>query len=68
MRVDTALGEYPFEFQRLERRDGAIAIVGLVAGLESTVLLERDDLLRLARVAALPAAVVALLAWRCRRR
>ena len=61
MRVGTPLGEYPFVFQRLERRDGGLAIVGTVAGLESTVVVDRDDLAALAKRAALPLAAAALL-------
>ncbi|MFN8216611.1 MAG: hypothetical protein U0R71_08440 [Solirubrobacterales bacterium] len=68
MRVNTALGEYPFEFRRVERRGDTVAIVGVVAGLESTVVLERDDLLRLARVVAVPLAAAAFLGYRCLRR
>lgn len=43
MKVGTPLGEYPFEFRRLERRGGGIAVVGLVAGLESSVVLTAAD-------------------------
>ena len=31
MQVGTPLGTYPFTFRRLERTDGGLAIVGLVA-------------------------------------
>jgi hypothetical protein len=44
VKVGTPLGEYPFEFRRLERRPEGIAIVGLVAGLESSVVVTREDL------------------------
>lgn len=70
MRVKTPLGEYPFEFSRLERRDGAIAVIGTVAGLESAVVLDRDDLLGVAAFLAVPVALGAgfcLLACRARR-
>ena len=36
MKLNTPLGEYPFEFSRLERREGARAVVGTIAGIEST--------------------------------
>ncbi|HEX3240760.1 MAG TPA: hypothetical protein VHR18_11590 [Solirubrobacterales bacterium] len=49
MKISTPLGEYPFEFRRVERRDGGLAVVGTVAGLESTVLFDRDDLASLGR-------------------
>lgn len=61
MKVGTPLGEYPFEFRRIERRRGAIAIVGLVAGLESSVALDADDLRALARRLGPPVAALALL-------
>jgi hypothetical protein len=43
MKVQTPLGEYPFEFRRLERREDGLAVIGLVAGLESGVVLGRED-------------------------
>lgn len=61
MRVGTPLGEYPFEFRRVERRDGGLAIVGTVAGLESTVVLGPDDLAGLLKRVALPLAAAAFL-------
>jgi hypothetical protein len=61
VKVGTPLGEYPFVFQRLERRDGGLAIIGSVAGIESTVVVEPEDLAALAKRAALPLAAVALL-------
>ncbi len=63
MKVTTPLGEYPFEFSRVERREGSIAIVGTVAGMESTVVLDREDLSAAMRKLALPVgAALALLA------
>lgn len=68
MKVGTPLGDYPFEFRRLERREGGLAAVGLVAGLESTVVIEPDDLRRMAKVLGPPSAILALLAYlRCAR-
>jgi hypothetical protein len=68
VKVGTPLGEYPFEFRRVERRANGVAIVGHVAGLESSVVLDIDDLRAAARVLALPVAAVALLYLRsCRR-
>lgn len=61
MKVGTPLGEYPFVFQRLERRGGGLAIVGSLAGIESTVVLGPEDLAALAKRAALPLAAAALL-------
>ncbi len=57
MKVGTPLGEYPFEFSRVERRDGSLAIVGTVAGMESTVVLDRDDLAAALKKLALPIGV-----------
>jgi hypothetical protein len=44
MKVGTPFGEFPFEFRRFERRGGGVAIVGIVAGLESSVVVDHDDL------------------------
>jgi hypothetical protein len=61
VRVGTPLGEYPFEFRRLERRGSSLAVVGSLAGYEASVVLGPDDL----RALALPVAALALLvAWR----
>ncbi|MBS1892808.1 MAG: hypothetical protein JST59_16040 [Actinobacteria bacterium] len=64
MRVGTPFGEYPFQYRRLERRPDGLAIVGTVAGIESTVVLDKDDAKRAAVALAVPAglAVLALLA------
>jgi hypothetical protein len=61
VRVGTPLGEFPFEFRRVERRDGGIAVVGAMAGLESTVILGPEDLRAAARRLALPLAATAAL-------
>jgi hypothetical protein len=61
VRVGTPLGEYPFEFRRVERRGQAVAVVGIVAGLESSVILDPADVGVLVRRAGLPIAAVALL-------
>ncbi|MBS1845064.1 MAG: hypothetical protein JST53_11660 [Actinobacteria bacterium] len=61
MRVGTPFGEYPFEYRRVERRADGVAIVGTVAGIESTVVLDRDDAKRAAKALALPVAAAALL-------
>jgi hypothetical protein len=68
MKVGTPLGEYPFEFRRLERREGGFAVVGTVAGLESSVAIGGEDLLFLARKLALPLAAGALFLAYSRRR
>jgi hypothetical protein len=62
VRIGTPLGEYPFEFRRVERRGNSVAIVGTVAGLESSVVLDRGDLRRLLRYATLPLGAAVLLA------
>jgi hypothetical protein len=56
VRVGTLLGEYPFLFRRIERREGGVAIVGTVAGLESSVVFGREDLVAAAKLAAAPIA------------
>ena len=60
MRVGTPFGEYPFEYRRVERRPDGVAIVGTVAGIESTVVFGKDDALRAAKALAVPAAAAAL--------
>jgi hypothetical protein len=61
MRVGTPFGEYPFEYRRLERRPDGLAVVGTVAGIESTVVFDKVDALRAAKVLAVPVAAAALL-------
>jgi hypothetical protein len=61
MKVGTPFGEYPFEFRRVERRGDGVAVVGTVAGIESTVVLDKDDARRAAKAIAVPAAAIALL-------
>lgn len=69
MRVGTPLGEYPFEFRRVERRGSSIAVVGTVAGLESSVVVDGDDLRTLLKYAALPlGAAVLVVAYLARAR
>jgi hypothetical protein len=55
VKASTPLGDYPFEFRGIERREDGIAIVGLVAGMRSGVTIEPSDLARAARYLA-PAA------------
>jgi hypothetical protein len=68
VKVGTPFGEYPFVFRRVERRDDGLAIVGTVAGIESTVVLDREDALRAAKALALPAAALGALAILARAR
>jgi hypothetical protein len=67
MRVATPLGEYPFQYRRLERRPEGVAIVGLVAGLEASMVFTTEDLTRLLKRLA-PLVVAAALAVDLRRR
>ncbi len=69
MRVSTPFGEYPFKYRRLERRADGLAIVGTVAGVDSSIVFGRDDARRAAAALAVPAALalaVLLRARRCR--
>jgi hypothetical protein len=66
MKVGTPFGEFPFEYRRVERRGGTIVVVGIVAGLESTVVFGREDFVRAGKVLAGGAAVA--LATRALRR
>ena len=50
MKVGTPFGEYPFVYRRVERRDGEIAIVGTVAGVDSSVAFDRDDAMLVGKV------------------
>jgi hypothetical protein len=63
VKVGTPLGAYPFEFRRIERREGGFALVGLVAGLESSVLVEPGDLRAAAKILAASLALLGLRAW-----
>jgi hypothetical protein len=68
MKVGTPFGEFPFEYRRIERRDDGVAIIGTVAGLESSVVFGQDDALRAAKLLAVPAGLALLLLARSRRR
>ena len=71
MKVASPLGEYPFVFQRCERRGGGLDVVGTVAGVESRVSFDGEDLRGAARLAGPPLAgllaAAALLGYRCAR-
>lgn len=68
MRVESPLGEYALVLRRLERRPGGVAIVGLVAGIESSVVLDARELRAAAKaLVATLAAVALLIAWRSQR-
>jgi hypothetical protein len=67
VKVGTPLGEYPFEFRRVERRGAEIVVVGLVAGLESSVVVGPEDLRRAARLIG-PGLVAVSVAIALRRR
>jgi hypothetical protein len=68
VKIGTPFGEYPFEFRRIERRGGAVAIVGHVAGLESSVVFDRGDLVAAARYLGPPLATLALVIYLRNRR
>jgi hypothetical protein len=57
MKVGTPFGEYPFVYRKVERRDGEIAIVGTVAGVDSSVVFGRDDALQGGKVLAVAVAI-----------
>lgn len=68
MKVGTPFGEFPFEYRGVERREDGVAIVGKVAGLDSSVVFDRTDARRAAKVLAVPAAVGMVLLARVLRR
>jgi hypothetical protein len=59
MKVGTPLGEYPFQFRRVERRGHEVVLAGLVAGMESSVVVGPEDLRSVLRWVG-PPLVVAL--------
>jgi hypothetical protein len=61
VRVGTPFGEYPFEYRRLERRADGLVVVGTVAGIESTVVFDKDDARRAAKALAVPVAALSFL-------
>jgi hypothetical protein len=61
MKVSTPFGEYPFVFRRVERREGEVAIVGTVAGVDSSLVLDRDDALQLGKLLGVLLALAVLL-------
>ena len=58
MKVGTPFGEFPFEYRRVERRESGVAVIGTVAGLESSVVFDRTDALRAGAVLAAATAVI----------
>jgi hypothetical protein len=61
MKVSTPFGEYPFVFRRVERREGEVALVGTVAGVDSSLVLDRDDALQLGKLLGVLLALAVLL-------
>jgi hypothetical protein len=72
MRVVSPLGDFPFAFERVERRDGGVDVVGNLVGLESRLHLDEKDLRSAARLVVPPLAVLlggaALLGYAAARR
>ncbi len=68
MKVLSPFGEYPFVFRRLERQGGTVVVIGTVAGVESQVIFDGDDLRAVTKLAAVPIAgiAVAVALWRHR--
>lgn len=52
MRIKTPLGDYDYRVERIAVRDGGLAVDGRLGQWETTMLVERSDLLELARRAA----------------
>jgi hypothetical protein len=66
MKIGTPFGEFPFVYRKIERREGGVAIVGTVAGVDSRVVFDKDDGRRAALVGIPVAAALLLLARRVR--
>jgi hypothetical protein len=66
VKIGTPFGEYPFVYRRVERRDGKVVVIGTVAGVESSVVFDRGDLVGVAKV--LGGAVTLVLARRALQR
>jgi hypothetical protein len=62
MKVGTPFGEYPFVYRKVERRGSEIAVVGTVAGVDSSVVFGRDDALQAAKVLGAAAALAVTVA------
>jgi hypothetical protein len=60
MKVLSPFGEYQFVFQRLERRGATVVVIGTVAGVDSRVIFDGDDLRAVAKLAAVPIAGIAV--------
>jgi hypothetical protein len=58
MKVGTPFGEYPFEYERLERRADGIAVIGTVAGIPSNVVFDCDDAVRAGKALGAVAALI----------
>lgn len=58
MRISTPLGDYDYRVERVAVRGGQLEVTGRLGDWETTTVVERADLLALARRAA-PALVVA---------
>jgi hypothetical protein len=59
MKVGTPFGEYPFVYRKVERREGGeVAIIGTVAGVDSSVVFGPEDAVRAGAAVALTAAAI----------
>jgi hypothetical protein len=62
VKIGTPFGEFPFVYRKIERREGGVAIVGTVAGVDSRVVFDADDAKRGAIALGVPIAALATLA------
>ncbi|HVW45942.1 MAG TPA: hypothetical protein VHA76_02730 [Solirubrobacterales bacterium] len=67
MKIGTPFGEFPFVYRRIERREGGVAIVGTVAGVDSRVVFDGEDARRAAILLGVPLIAAAALVLLARR-
>jgi hypothetical protein len=68
VKIRSPLGDYDYRVERVAVRDGQLEVTGSLGQWETTMVVERADLIELARRAAPALAVVCAIALVTRRR